>query len=224
MKVLIIEDTVKLADNLKSYFELEGHTSDISYNLTDAYEFYSSSHYDIVLLDILLPDGDGRDFLKKIRLKNDSKPIIVMTAKSDISDKVDLLDLGADDYIIKPFEFSELDARCRAVLRRQKGQNQICLEFGNLKLYPLIATITINSQNIILRNRELRLLEIFMNSPNIIFSKHQLTDRVFSISENVNENTIEVYIARIRKLIKEANIKIITLRGIGYKLAKINDI
>ena len=224
MKVLIIEDTVKLADNLKSYFELEGHTSDVSYNLSDAYEFYFTSHYDIVLLDILLPDGDGRDFLKKIRLKNDSKPIIVMTAKSDISDKVDLLDLGADDYIIKPFEFSELDARCRAVLRRQKGQNQLFLEFGNIKLYPLIATIIINSQNIILRNRELRLLEIFMNSPNIIFSKDQLTDRVFSISENINENTIEVYIARIRKLIKESNAKITTLRGIGYKLEKLNDV
>ena len=223
MKVLIIEDTIKLADNLKSYFEIAGHTSDVSYTLNDAYDFYSTSHYDIILLDIMLPDGDGREFLKKVRHNNDSKPIIIMTAKSDITDKVDILDLGADDYIIKPFEFSELDERCRDVLRRQIGQSQVWLEFGNIKLYPLTATLDINSKKIILRNRELRLLEIFLNSPDLIFSKNQLTDRVFSISENVNENTIEVYIARIRKLINTSSVMIKTLRGIGYKLEKKNE-
>ena len=220
MKALIIEDSLELANSLVNFFKIDGHVTDHAEDLETAEEHISVSKFDIVLLDIMLPDGDGRDFLKKIRKKNNNVPVIVMTAKTEISDKVDLLDIGADDYIIKPFDKSELEARCRAVLRRQSGQNQIKLEFANTIVYPLIAKIEVNGQIKTLRNRELRLLEIFYNSPEIIFSKDQLSDRMFSISEIVSENAIEVYIGRIRKKLEGGDAKIETARGIGYKLTK----
>ena len=209
-----------MANSLVNFFKIDGHVTDHAEDLETAEEHISVSKFDIVLLDIMLPDGDGRDFLKKIRKKNNNVPVIVMTAKTEISDKVDLLDIGADDYIIKPFDKSELEARCRAVLRRQSGQNQIKLEFANTIVYPLIAKIEVNGQTKTLRNRELRLLEIFYNSPEIIFSKDQLSDRMFSISEIVSENAIEVYIGRIRKKLEGGDAKIETARGIGYKLTK----
>ena len=174
----------------------------------------------MILLDIMLPDGDGRTFLKNLRASNNNVPVIVMTARSEISERIDLLDIGADDYIIKPFEFSELEARCRAVLRRQSGQNQLALTFGNVQVLPLLAIMKIGNNQITLRNRELRLLEIFFNSPEIIFSKEQLTDRLFSITEDVSENAIEVYVARVRKKMENSNIYIETVRGIGYRLRK----
>jgi len=222
MNTLIIEDTKKLANTLKNYFHINGNNVDVSYNLEDAYHYIAITHYDIILLDIMLPDGDGRDFLQNLRKKNNITPIIVMTAKFEISDKVDILDLGADDYIIKPFEFIELEARCRAVLRRKNNNYQNTLSFGNVNLFPQTATLEINGHSQSLRNRELRILEIFFHAPNIIFSKNQITDRIFSISDIVSDNTIEVYIARIRKKIEQSNVILETMRGIGYKLTKKN--
>ena len=190
----------------------------MAHDLSEAKHFASVTHFDIILLDIMLPDGDGRDFLRAIRAKNNNTPVIAMTARSEISDRIDLLDIGADDYIIKPFEFAELEARCRAVLRRHSGQDQLALNYGNVTLYPLIAMLEVHDQKISLRNRELRLLEIFFNSPEIIFSKEQLTDRLFSISEEVTNNAIEVYVGRVRKKLNNTNLKIETVRGIGYRL------
>jgi two-component system response regulator TctD len=131
-----------------------------------------------------------------------------------------LLDIGADDYIIKPFEFVELEARCRAVLRRHSGQDQQALSYGNIILYPLSAMFEFGQEKIPLRNRELRLLEIFCNSPKILFSKEQLTDRLFLISDEVTENAIEVYVGRLRKKLVGSNVTIETVRGIGYRLVK----
>ena len=220
MKILIVEDTKELAQSLSLFLELEKNQVETVAELSDARHLISVTHFDMVLLDISLPDGDGRDFLRELRRRNNDVPVIVMTARSEISDRIDLLDVGADDYIIKPFEFSELEARCRAVLRRHSGQNQHALNYGSVALFPLIAILEKNGQKITLRNRELRLLEIFFNSPEIIFSKEQLTDRLFSISEDVTENAIEVYVGRLRKKLQDSDISIETVRGIGYRLRK----
>lgn len=133
---------------------------------------------------------------------------------------MDLLDIGADDYIIKPFDFAELEARCRAVLRRHTGSTQTQMTFADITLNPLTAELQTPKASHMLRNRELRLLEIFMNAPDILFTKEQLTDRIFNISETINENTIEVYIGRIRKKLVGCNAHIQTMRGIGYKLTQ----
>ena len=222
MKVLIIEDTAELAEALIDFFVIGGHSADSAGDLASAYDFLSVSHFDLILLDIMLPDGDGRSLLRSVREKNDNIPIIVMTAKSEISDRIDVLDIGADDYIVKPFEFAELEARCRAVLRRHNGQNQIKLNFGKVNLFPLLAMLEFGDEQQQLRNRELRLLEVFFSSPKILFSKEQLTDRLFSISEDITENAIEVYIARIRKKLIGSGLEITTVRGLGYRLTEQN--
>ena len=221
MKILIVEDTLELAHSLKSFFSLEKNQVEIAVDLEEAKHFVSVSHFDMILLDIMLPDGDGRDFLRELRNSNNNVPVIVMTARSEISDRIDLLDIGADDYIIKPFDFAEIEARCRAVLRRHRGQDQLALSFGGVTLFPLMAELEKNGVRVSLRNRELRLLEIFFNSPDIIFSKDQLTDRLFSISEEISENAIEVYVGRARKKLIGSNAEIETVRGMGYRL-KIN--
>jgi len=222
LKILIVEDTLELAHSLKSFFRLEKNQVEIAVDLEGAKHFVSVSHFDMILLDIMLPDGDGRDFLRALRNSNNNVPVIVMTARSEISDRIDLLDIGADDYIVKPFDFAEVEARCRAVLRRHRGQDQLALSFGGVTLFPLMAELEKNGVRVSLRNRELRLLEIFFNSPDIIFSKEQLTDRLFSISEEISENAIEVYVGRARKKLIGSNTEIETVRGMGYRL-KIND-
>ena len=221
MKILIVEDTLELAHSLKSFFRLEKNQVEIAVDLEEAKHFLSVSHFDMILLDITLPDGDGRDFLRALRNSNNNVPVIVMTARSEISDRIDLLDIGADDYIVKPFDFAEIEARCRAVLRRHRGQDQLALSFGGVTLFPLMAELEKNGVRVSLRNRELKLLEIFFNSPDIIFSKDQLTDRLFSISEEISENAIEVYVGRARKKLIGSNTEIETVRGMGYRL-KIN--
>ena len=221
MKILIVEDTSELAHSLKSFFRLEKNQVEIATDLEEAKHFVSVSHFDMILLDIMLPDGDGRDFLRALRNSNNNVPVIVMTARSGISDRIDLLDIGADDYIVKPFDFAEVEARCRAVLRRHRGQDQLALSFGGVILFPLMAELEKDGVRVSLRNRELRLLEIFFNSPDIIFSKEQLTDRLFSISEEISENAIEVYVGRARKKLSGSNTEIETVRGMGYRL-KIN--
>ena len=222
MKVLIVEDTAKLAASLRSFLEMENNDVEVAEELSEARHFVAITHFDMILLDIMLPDGDSRDFLRSLRAGNVNTPVIVMTARSEISDRVDLLDIGADDYIVKPFEFAELEARCRAVLRRHSGQNQLALKYGDLTLHPLLALLETDEAQVPLRNRELRLLEIFFNSPEIIFSKEQLTDRLFPISEVVTENAIEVYVGRLRKKLINSQVEIETIRGIGYRL-KTND-
>ena len=218
LKVLIVEDTKKLASSLRSFLEMENNDVEIAEELSEARHFVSVTHFDMILLDIMLPDGDARDFLRNLRAKNVNIPVIVMTARSEISDRVDLLDIGADDYIVKPFEFAELEARSRAVLRRHRGQDQLALTYGDLTLHPLLALLETMDARITLRNRELRLLEIFFNSPDIILSKEQLTDRLFPISEVVTDNAIEVYVGRLRKKLANSQVEIETVRGIGYRL------
>ena len=145
-------------------------------------------------------------------------PVIVLTARSQVSDRVGMLDLGADDYMVKPIDFSELEARCRAVLRRRGGSARNIVTYGTLTFDPLAGTLRIDDSDIPLRTRELRLLEIFLNSPSQIIPKSKLVDRLFSYDEEVTENAIEVYVARLRRHLANSTVSIKTIRGSGYKL------
>ena len=166
----------------------------------------------------MLPDGDGRRFLQGQRRAGHDTPVIVMTARAAVSDRVDVLDSGADDYITKPFDFAELEARVRAVLRRRGGASQTVRSFADLSFNPLTATVTIQGESRDLRNRELRLFEIMLAAPDRIFSKDQLCDRLFSYAESVSDNAIEVYVGRLRKKLAGSAARIETVRGLGYKL------
>ena len=220
MRFLLVEDNADLADTVQARLSLDGHAVDAAGSLTEAEELLAIAPYDLILLDIMLPDGDGRDFLAAHRAAERDTPVIVMTARSAISDRVALLDTGADDYITKPFDFMELSARVRAVLRRRSGHSKTVLRFADLTFDPLTATVTFGDSTHELRNRELRLLEILISAPERIFSKAQIYDRLFSVSESVSENAIEVYVARLRRKLQGSTAAIATVRGVGYRLVK----
>jgi len=165
-----------------------------------------------------LPDGDGRSFLKQHRARKNLTPVIVLTARSQVSDRISLLDLGADDYLTKPFDHAELQARCRAVLRRNAGSAQSVQTIGDVEFDAVSGLLVVNKESINLRNRELRLLELLISSKGQVFSKQKLVDRLFSYDDDVSENAIEVYVGRLRKHLEGSNVRIVTLRGLGYRL------
>jgi two-component system response regulator TctD len=218
MRFLLIEDNMQLAEAVVDRLMLDGHVVDHAPDIQTAHEFTATTTYDLILLDIMLPDGDGRTFLAQHRKQEESTPVIVLTARSEIADRVGLLDLGADDYMVKPIDFSELEARCRAVLRRRGGAAQNLLTLGNLRFDSLSGTLKLPDQDIQLRTRELRLFEVLANAPGRVFSKSTLVDRLFSYDEDVTENAIEVYIGRLRRHLDSSTVKITTIRGLGYKL------
>ena len=218
MRFLLIEDNQNLSSAVSERLSLDGHVVDQAESLGIANHYLSVSSYDLILLDIMLPDGDGRDFLLNHRKQENTTPVIVLTARSEISDRVTILDLGADDYMVKPIDFNELEARCRAVLRRKSGEAQNQIRFGDVSFDSHSGTLMTGSMPIQLRAREIRLLEVFFRNPGQIFSKANLVDKLFPLEVDVTENAIEVYILRLRKHLAETNVKITTVRGLGYKL------
>ncbi|WP_171177130.1 response regulator transcription factor [Ruegeria sp. HKCCD8929] len=219
MRFLLVEDNASLAKAILDRLRLDGHVVDHAPDVQSAEDFAATTDYDLILLDIMLPDGDGRTFLKQHRDRQIETPVIVLTARSEVSDRVGVLDLGADDYITKPFDFSELEARCRAVLRRRGGGSSNERRFGNLRFDPMAGTLSVEDQTISLRNKELRLLEVFLSAPDRIFSKAKLVDRLFSYEEDVSENAIEVYVGRLRKHLVGSGVEIATVRGLGYRMS-----
>ena len=218
MKFLLVEDNHELAHAICSRMQLDGHVIDHADKIQDAIAFSETGEYDLILLDIMLPDGDGRSFLKQHRAGKKDTPVIVLTARSQVSDRISMLDLGADDYVTKPFDHAELQARCRAVLRRNSGTAQTIIRLGDVAFDPVAGHLTLHGETVNLRNRELRLLELLINAPGQIFPKQKLVDRLFSYEEDVSENAIEVYIGRLRKHLEGSTLKITTLRGLGYRL------
>jgi two-component system response regulator TctD len=218
MRFLLIEDNAQLAEAVIDRLMLDGHVVDHAPDIQTARDFTATISYDLILLDIMLPDGDGRTFLAQHRKRQESTPVIVLTARSEVADRVGLLDLGADDYMIKPIDFAELEARCRAVMRRRGGVAQNLLRLGNLQFDSLSGTLKLSDQEVQLRPRELRLFEVLANAPGQVFSKSMLVDRLFSYDEDVTENAIEVYIGRLRRHLEASTVKIVTIRGLGYKL------
>jgi len=219
MRFLLVEDNISLATAILDRLGMDGHIVDHAADIEAAEGFAFTTDYDLILLDIMLPDGDGRTFLKTLRSRLIETPLIMLTARSEVSDRVGVLDLGADDYITKPFDFSELEARCRAVLRRHGGDSSNQKRFGNLIFDHLAGTLVVDGTARTLRNNELRLLEIFINAPDRIFSKPKLVDRLFSYDEDISENAIEVYVGRLRKHLTGSGVKITTVRGVGYRLS-----
>ena len=218
MRFLLIEDNEDLALATVDRLSLDGHVVDHAGTLEEAEDDKSTTDYDLILLDIMLPDGDGRSFLNAHRRADDPVPVVVTTARSEVSDRVGILDLGADDYVTKPFDFSELEARCRAVLRRRGGSSRNMKLLGDVEFDSLSGTLKVGPKLTTLRNRELRLFEIFAGAPDQIFSKSKLIDRLFSYDEDVSENAIEVYIGRLRKHLHGSQVEIKTVRGVGYLL------
>ncbi|GAB4382759.1 MAG: response regulator transcription factor [Albidovulum sp.] len=218
VRFLLVEDNPDLAQSVADRLRLDGHAVDPAATLAEARDCLAAAAYDLILLDISLPDGDGRDFLRQERRGGRDTPIVVLTARSEVSERVNVLDLGADDYVTKPFDFAELEARCRAVLRRRGAGLQTVQHFAGLTFDPLNASLSVGGERRELRNRELRLLEILLAAPGRIFSKAQICDRLFSYAESVTDNAIEVYVGRLRRKLDGSGARIETVRGLGYRL------
>ncbi|SFS11247.1 response regulator transcription factor [Yoonia litorea] len=217
MRYLLVEDHAELAGAVVQRLEIDGHAVDHAPDLATASACLSAAEYDLILLDVMLPDGDGREFLAASRDRI-ATPVIMLTARSQVSDRVGALDQGADDYITKPFDFAELEARCRAVIRRRGGSARNEIALGKAVFDLTSGQLRERDMTIEFRNRELRLLEVFARRPGQILSKAQLMDRLFSYDSDVTENAIEVYVARLRKKLAATSVRIETVRGLGYRV------
>ncbi len=219
MRFLLVEDSPDIGKAVSTRMTDQGHAVDWVTTLADADAVLASSAVDLIVLDIMLPDGDGRDFLARHRARADATPVLVITARSQVSDRVSVLDLGADDYLTKPFDLDELDARCRALIRRSSGAPQDDFTAKNLHYEPQSSRLQIAGETRALRNRENRLLEVFFRSKGRVLSKALLLDRLFSLDADVSENTIEVYVGRLRQHLDGSGVRIETVRGAGYRLS-----
>ena len=217
MRYLLVEDNKELADAVVKRLAMDGHAVDHAMTLAEADYCLACAAYDLILLDVMLPDGDGRHFLVSNRPFLET-PVIMLTARSQVSDRVGALDQGADDYITKPFDFSELEARCRAVLRRRGGTAHNTIALGAVTFDLLAGILRRGDEALELRSREIRLLEVFARNPGIILSKSHLMDRLFSYENSVTENAIEVYVGRLRRRIEPMGLRIETVRGEGYRI------
>lgn len=216
MRILVVEDTPDLAEAVARRLKRMGHAVDITHDGSEAEELLRLETYHLVVLDIMLPGTDGRAILRGLRARRASVLVLVITARSEVDDKVSLLDLGADDYIVKPFDLRELEARCRALLRRPLGMAAAVSRFGNLTFDAAAKRVEVGSQPIALGAREFRLLELFLGNLDRVLTKEALMEQLFGLDEAVAPNALELQISRLRRKLEGASVEIRTLRGLGY--------
>ncbi|GGE73750.1 DNA-binding response regulator [Streptosporangium jomthongense] len=216
MRVLLVEDTTGLGEAVRDQISEDGHAVDWVQSLGFAETSVKTTTYNLILLDLMLPDGHGFDFLKKLRATGDATPVIILTARDQVSDRIAGLNAGADDYLVKPFDLSELSARVAAVARRYRGNPNPLVRIGDLEVDLGDHRISRNGQPVELTAREWALFEGFLQRPGILLSRSQLEDRLYEFGAEIESNTIEVYISRLRK--KLGRDAIVTVRGMGYRL------
>lgn len=219
MRILLAEDDRVIADGLGRSLRQSGYAVDWVANGNDADHALVASVYDLVILDIGLPKLSGLDVLKRLRARKSQVPVLILTALDGTSDRVKGLDLGADDYMAKPFELPELEARVRALTRRSTGTAPV-IQFGPLSFDQTDRCAQLNGEMLELSARELGLLEILMSRAGRLVSKDQLVEHLCEWGEEVSHNAIEVYIHRLRKKIEASGITIATVRGLGYCFEK----
>jgi len=218
MRILIVEDDAVLANGMKVGLELAGDTIDCVSNCADARAALASPVFDVVVLDLMLPDGSGLDVLKELRRSGDKTPVLLLTAVDEVVDRVKGLDAGADDYLGKPFDLDELAARIRAIMRRRTGRASPQLSLGGIVLDPAEMSLSLNGVPVILSRREFAVLTMLMEQPSCIRSKGEIEDRLYGWGEEVESNAVEVHIHNLRaKLGRDA---IETVRGLGYRIRR----
>ena len=223
MRILIAEDDAVLADGLSRSLKTGGYAVDVVASGDAADTALAAQSFDLLILDVGLPKLSGLEVLRRLRSRNSTVPVLILTAADSVEQRVKGLDLGADDYMAKPFALSELEARARALTRRAAGSAQTVLRHGPLTLDQVGHVATINDQVLDLSARELGLLEILLQRPGRLVSKEQLVDRLCSWGEEVSNNAIEVYVHRLRRKIEAGGVRIVTVRGLGYYLERFTD-
>lgn len=219
MRILLVEDTLDVGEAISRRFETIGHTVDWQTDGRAASDILDFTEYDLVILDVMLPGLDGFSILKRLRQNKNPVPVLVLTARSEIDDRVGALDLGADDYLVKPFDFRELEARARVLMRRSSGGEATnIIVCGDVLLDRSQRSVRVGKREVQLKRREMTLLEILASRPGRIFSKEQLLDQMFGFDEAAGPNAIELYVGRLRKKLEGAKARIVTVRGTGYQL------
>lgn len=219
MKVLFVEDEKKVTDALQELCRMQNIGCDIANDGEEGLLFAQSSIYDVIVLDIMLPYKSGMDILKEIRAQGNTTSVLLLTAKDSLDDIVNGLDAGADDYLVKPFATKELFARIRALGRRlDKDYVDNLIKIGNVEFDFENYHIKINDKPIKITYKEALLLEMFIKRPEQVFTREQILDRVWGFDSEVNENNIEIYVHNLRKKLKNTNLKIETVRSVGYTL------
>lgn len=216
MRILVVEDTQVLGQAICERLASLGHAVDLIGDGKRADELLKYQPVDLILLDLNLPGLSGLQLLQKLRQRDDDTPVLILTARDQIEDRIRLLDEGADDYLTKPFDFGELEARCRALLRRKQGYAANVTEHGNIQVNRDSRQVFIEGELTAITNREFRLLEIFLGHLGRVLSKDEITDHLFNFDESPGPNAIELYVGRLRKKMNKGDLAINTLRGIGY--------
>ena len=220
MRILVVEDQDKFASFIRKGLEEQGMAVDLCVNGDDGYAYASSTPYDAIVLDIMLPGRDGLSVLRELREEGNSVPVILLTARSGVNERVEGLNLGADDYLPKPFYIEELIARLHTVVRRATGQTANILKIGDLTTNLATRDVKRGEESIELTVREFALLEYLMRSEGRVCSRLQICEHVWNYDFDPGTNLVDVYIQRLRsKIDKEHEVKLIqTARGIGYKM------
>ncbi|MGI9132693.1 MAG: response regulator transcription factor [Rhodoferax sp.] len=227
MKVLLVEDEQKIAGFVMAGFKEQGFLADHCANGIDGYDRASSGSYDAIVLDIMLPGRDGLSVLKGLRKAGNATPVILLTARNELDDRIEGLSLGADDYLAKPFFVEELIARVLALLRRVSGERQNRLTVGDLQLDRIAREVTWCGQGVDLTGREFNLIEYLMRSPGRVFTRTQILEHVWGYDFDPSTNVVDVCIQRIRKKMASigANVQgespIDSVRGVGYRFRKL---
>ncbi|MGR3631322.1 MAG: response regulator [Limimaricola soesokkakensis] len=219
MRILIVEDTPDVAEAASASLGRAGFACDIAATLADARACIDITGYAAIVLDLNLPDGSGRDFLRERRRAGDLTPVLVLTAQFSVEDRVGALDEGADDYLVKPFDLRELEARLRALIRREAGRAENRIELAGLDFDAGAQILRVNGTAVTATRRELALLNLLLANRGRIMPKDRLFDGLFGFENaDVGTNTIELYVARLRKKLAGSGVSIETHRGLGYRL------
>jgi DNA-binding response OmpR family regulator len=220
MRLLLVEDNPQLAELVQEGLTRQGFVIDRCGSLKEAIAARGAASYDLMLLDLGLPDGDGMSLVRELRKGNDSIPILILTARGGLNDRLIGLDGGADDYLVKPFEIAELAARCRALLRRPGASLGVVLQLGNVALDTTTRTVTVNEQRIEIPPREVALLEQLLRRAEQVVRRNQLEESLYSFGEEVTPNALESAVSRLRKRLTaaDANLLVRTAHGIGYAI------
>lgn len=221
MRILLVEDHAELARWLTKALQDARLTVECATNGADADSLLHTQEYALVILDLTLPKMDGLEVLKRLRARGSKTPVLVLTARGGLNDRVQGLNMGADDYLPKPFELAELEARVKALLRRSQGNEAVTLTCGALSFDTVSRMFTYGGEPLALTPREHAVLEVLMNRAGRVVSKEKLFDDVFSLEDDANRDAIEIYVHRLRKKLERAEpgrVAITTLRGLGYLL------
>lgn len=220
MRILLVEDDPSLAASLRQGLLQMGFSVESTQDGAEADAILALRNFDLVVLDLGLPNMSGMEVLKRFRKRGATTPVLILTARDSLQDKVSGLKAGADDYVLKPFEFEELEARLQALLRRTQSERSGFLEAGNLRLDKSSRQAFHHNQPLNLSSREVDVLELLMNRYGRVVSKDQLAEHLTGMEEEIGQNAVEVYVHRLRKKLEPLGIAVRTLRGLGYLLEK----